>query len=204
MNKGDNITVVMFCLVPVVNEWIVLFIYVDRMHYKICLIVYSYYFCGMEINLDNMSLENLTMLRNSIDNIIHSRKDGYFYICRVRSFGRVWDIDYIHNTYTLQELCDEYSGDNGIVDVYSNNPDLDVVNYAGDNMFIPTIEDYNKWKEYTTLSNYIMYYERNLNDSNTYGPFVTLDVEETKKEIDELKKRLDSMDKDFITPVSYN
>ena len=147
-----------------------------------------------------MSLESLTMLRNSIDNIIHSRKDGYFYICRVRSFGRVWDIDYIHNTYTLQELCDEYSGDNGIVDVYSNNPDLDVVNYAGDNMFIPTIEDYNKWKEYTTLSNDIKYY----NGSNTYGPFVTLDVNEMKKEIEDLKKQLDTMDKDFVSPVSYN
>jgi len=111
----------------------------------------------MEIKLDNMSLESLTMLRNSIDNIIHSRKDGYFYICRVRSFGRVWENNHIHNTFVLQELCDEYSGDNGIVDVYSNNPDLNVVNYAGDNMFIPTIEDYNKWKEYITISNDIKY-----------------------------------------------
>ena len=150
----------------------------------------------MEINLDNMSLESLTMLRNSIDNIIHSRKDGYFYICRVRSFGRVWDIDYIHNTYTLQELCDEYSGDNGIVDVYSNNPDLDIVNYAGDNMFIPTIDDYYKWKEYTTLSRDINNSEKDLLSGKGY--FLP-----SREEIDELKERLADMDKDFIPPVSY-
>jgi len=144
-----------------------------------------------------MSLESLTMLRNSIDNIIHSRKDGYFYICRVRSFGRVWENNHIHNTFVLQELCDEYSGDNGIVDVYSNNPDLDVVNYAGDNMFIPTIEDYNKWKEYTTLSRNISGYEEDL--LNGKGYFLP-----TREEIDEMKELLSNMDNNFISPVSYN
>jgi len=144
-----------------------------------------------------MSLESLTILRNSIDNIIHSRRDGYFYICRVRSFGRVWENKDIYNTYTLQELCDDYSGDNGIVDVYSNNPDLDVVNYAGDNMFIPTIDDYYKWKEYTTLSRNIINYEDNLLSGKGY--FLP-----TREEIDEMKELLSNMDNNFISPVSYN
>ena len=156
----------------------------------------------MEIKLDNMSLESLTMLRNSIDNIIHSRKDGYFYICRVRSFGRVWENNHIHNTFVLQELCDEYSGDNGIVDVYSNNPDLDIQNYAGENMFIPTIEDYNKWKEYTTITNDIKYCERKLNGSDGYNTFTT--IEYIEKQIKDLRERLDNIHMDFVSPVSYN
>ena len=149
-----------------------------------------------------MSLESLTMLRNSIDDAIYSRKDGYFYICRVRSFGRVWENNNIYNTFTLQELCDEYSGDNGIVDVYSNNPDLDVQNYAGDNMFIPTIEDYNKWKEYTTISNEIKHYERDLNGGNSYNVFTTIDF--IKNQIEDLKEQLDNIDMNFVSPVSYN
>ena len=155
----------------------------------------------MEMKLDNMSLESLTMLRNSIDDAIYSRKDGYFYICRVRSFGRVWENNNIYNTFTLQELCDEYSGDNGIVDVYSNNPDLDVVNYAGVTMFIPTIEDYNKWKEYTTISNEIKHYERELNGSDGYNRFTT--IEYIEKQIKDLKEQLDNMHMDFVYPVSY-
>ena len=156
----------------------------------------------MEINLDNMSLESLTMLRNTIDDAIHSRKDGYFYICRVRSFGRVWENNHIHNTFVLQELCDEYSGDNGIVDVYSNNPDLDVQNYAGETMFIPTIEDYNKWKEYTTITNEIKCYERDLNGGNSYNTVTTIDF--IKSQVEVLKEQLDSMDNNFVSPVSYN
>ena len=149
-----------------------------------------------------MSLESLTMLRNTIDDVIHSRKDGYFYICKVRSFGRVWENNHIHNTLVLQELCDEYSGDNGIVDVYSNNPDLDVQNYAGETMFIPTIEDYNKWKEYTTICSEIKYYERKLNGSDGYNVFTTIDF--IKNQIEDLKEQLDNMHMDFVYPISYH
>ena len=36
------------------------------------------------------------------------------------------------NEYATQELCDEYYGDNGIVHVYTNNPNHTISNRGGD------------------------------------------------------------------------
>ena len=100
---------------------------------------------------EEFKIEKLVEMRNELDARIQNYKDGYFYICNVRSYGRNWNEKYIYNTHTLQELCYTYSGEDGIVDVYSNNPYLEVDNY-GDVMY--TREDLEDMK--TELANYDM------------------------------------------------
>ena len=70
------------------------------------------------MELSNLPFEELVELRNKIDGMIRSYKDGYLYICKVRSYGRNWN-ENINNVFELEELCQRYSGDDGIVDVYS-------------------------------------------------------------------------------------
>jgi hypothetical protein len=67
------------------------------------------------MNLSGYTIEQLVELKNEIKNRIYGYKDGYFYICNVRSYGRNWK-ENINNKYTLQELCYRYNGDDGIVD----------------------------------------------------------------------------------------
>ena len=54
--------------------------------------------------------------------------DGYNYITNLRSYGS--NTFEKHTNYaTVSLLCDEYYGDNGIVDVYTNNPLYKKENY---------------------------------------------------------------------------
>jgi uncharacterized protein with ParB-like and HNH nuclease domain len=76
------------------------------------------------MELSNIPIKELVELRNTISNMISSYDDGYLYICKVRSYGRNWTENHIKNVYELEELCDRYNGDDGIVDVYSTNPNL--------------------------------------------------------------------------------
>jgi hypothetical protein len=112
--------------------------------------------------MEMLKLDALVELRNEINQLIQDYKDGYFYICEVRSYGRNWKERDVHNTYTLQELCYQYYGDDGIVDVYSNNPDLSRLDNYGDVCFIPTEEDYETWKHYSYLKNSIPRLEEEL------------------------------------------
>jgi hypothetical protein len=100
------------------------------------------------MNLDNLTMDELISLRNKIENKIQSYEDGYLYICSVRQFGSVWE-ERPSSLYSLRELCDSYYGDNGIVDVYTNNPNLEFPemefeNY-GDVMYIKSEDDYREW-----------------------------------------------------------
>lgn len=160
----------------------------------------------MEMDLTKYGIEELVELQNKIGGIINDYKDGYFYICEVRSYGRNWKDNYIFNTHTLQELCYQYSGEDGIVDVYSNNPHLEIDNY-GDVMFVPTVEDYKKWVEYTSLSYRIPNVEEELDKWDNRGdvPFMhrpTFSPFYTREELDEMKTELVNFDMSFVTPVS--
>ena len=110
------------------------------------------------MNLTKLTMDELISLRNEIEGIIHSYDDGYLYICSVRQFGSVWE-ERPTSLYSLRELCDSYNGDNGIVDVYTNNPNLkfpemEFYNY-GDVMYIKTEGDYRQWIEHTKRKNLI-------------------------------------------------
>ena len=51
--------------------------------------------------------------------------DGYLYLTCLRSYGSLsWKTH--TNEYTVQELCDQYDGEHGLVDVYTTNPNTTV------------------------------------------------------------------------------
>ena len=110
------------------------------------------------MDLTKLSIDELVSLRNKIEGLIYSHDDGYLYICSVRQYGSVWE-ERPNSLYSLRELCDSYHGDNGIVDVYTNNPNLkfpemEFYNY-GDVMYIKTEGDYRQWIEHTKRKNLI-------------------------------------------------
>ena len=167
---------------------------------------YFVYLCPMEMDLSKYSIDELVELRNTINGVISDYRDGYFYICNVRSYGRNWVDKWIHNTHTLQELCYQYDGEDGIVDVFSNNPDLSKIDNYGNVMYVPTIEDYEKSKKYDFLVRIIPEAEETLaewgNRDNIpfqyrprFEPFYTREV------IDRFKSELENFDMSFVAPV---
>ena len=110
------------------------------------------------MDLTKLTMDELISLRNKIEGLIHSYEDGYIYICSVRQFGSVWE-ERPKSFHSLKELCDSYNGDNGIVDVYTNNPNLkfpemEFYNY-GDVMYIKSEDDYREWIKHTKAKNLI-------------------------------------------------
>ena len=158
--------------------------------------------------LKKLTIEELLEVQSKASGIIHDFKDGYFYICEVRSYGRNWKAWDIYNTHTLQELCYQYGGDDGIVDVYSNNPDLSGIDNYGCLKFIPSVEDHKKWKEYMYLKNSIPRHEQELKvweerenvpfrQRPSFAPFYT------REDIDGQKLKLENFDMNFVEPKSY-
>jgi len=165
------------------------------------------YLCRMEMDLSIYSIDELVELKNKISWMINDYKDGYFYICNVRSYGRNWKESGVHNTNTLQDLCYQYGGDDGIVDVYSNNPDLSKLDNYGVVMFVPTEKDYEMWKEYEYTKNSIPRIEEELNawDNRDEVPFRSRPYFApiyTREDVEGLKLKLENFDMSFVTPVS--
>jgi len=70
-------------------------------------------------------------------NLLLKTSDGFKYVTKVRSFGSIrWENH--HNQFTVQELCDEYYGDNGIVDVYTNNKNHTIDTYG--DVYVTSVE----------------------------------------------------------------
>lgn len=145
--------------------------------------------------LSKYKIEELVKLKNDINSRIREYKDGYFYICNIRSHGSVRN-ENIYNLYELQELCYRYDGEHGIVDVYTNNPNMETLDNYGSIMFVQTISDYVKWEKFVKLDYMIKDVEKSLNEWEnrdnipyhsrpTYSPIYT--HEELKGFKDELK-----------------
>ena len=140
--------------------------------------------------------------------MIHTYEDGYIYICRVRSYGRNW-VEYdVKNKETLQELCYKYDGQDGIVDVYSTNPNLSDIQNYGELKYIVSEEDYENWNKYETLKQVISSIKKELYDWDNrdnvpfrqrpmFGPIYTLE------DLDMYKKKLEDFDMSFVSPSPY-
>jgi hypothetical protein len=100
--------------------------------------------------LKNLSIEELQEVQDQATNLIYAYNDGFIYECRVRSYGRSWTEQH-SNPYTVQGLLNQYGGDDGIADIYTNNPDLSVHNY-GDTFYFPTMKDAENWRKHRQLS----------------------------------------------------
>jgi hypothetical protein len=174
----------------------------------LCIINYSSYLCSMEIDLSKYSIGELVELKNEVSNMIDNYKDGYFYICNVRSYGRNWRDNSIHNIHTLQTLCYEYGGEDGIVDVYSNNPDLSMIENYGDLMYITSESDYTKWKNYKYLKDSIPEISKRLDnwENRDNVPFLhrpSFAPMYNREDLDKMVKELADYDMSFVTPTSY-
>jgi hypothetical protein len=162
------------------------------------------------MNLDKLTMDELISLRNKIDNKIQSYEDGYLYICSVRQFGSVWE-ERPSSLYSLRELCDSYYGDNGIVDVYTNNPNLEFsemefYNY-GDVMYIKSEGDYRDWVKYNKEKNFVEDITKRVNEWEEskdkplrYRPMFAPIW--TKEEVEEFTKDFESKTWDFTEPRS--
>ena len=163
-----------------------------------------------EMDFSNYTIDELVELRDKINGLIWEYNDGHVYICEVRSYGRNWVEKGITNVKTLQDLCWEYNGDNGILDIYTTNSDLgeDFSNY-GDTMIIKSLEDYEKWSLYEGHKNiieraeqHIIEYaedqERPYNQRRSY-----FGLNYTQEEVDRMKEELNKLPTDFEPPTRY-
>lgn len=162
----------------------------------------------MKIDLSKYSIGELVELKNEVINMIDNYKDGYFYICNVRSYGRNWRDNNIHNIHTLQTLCYEYGGEDGIVDVYSNNPDLSMIDNYGDLMYIVSESDYTKWKDYEYLKGSIPEISKRLDnwENRDNVPFLhrpSFAPMYNREDLDKMVKELADYDMSFIAPTPY-
>jgi hypothetical protein len=160
------------------------------------------------MDLSNYTIEQLVELKNEVSNMIHTYEDGYIYICKVRSYGRNW-VEYdVKNKEILQELCNKYDGQDGIVDVYSTNPNLSDIQNYGELKYIVSEEDYENWNKYETLKEVISSIKKELYDWDNrdnvpfrqrpmFGPIYTLE------DLDMYKKKLEDFDMSFVAPSPY-
>lgn len=70
--------------------------------------------------------------------------DGYLYVTQMRIFGNVLTQRH-HNAESVQMLCNEFYGDNGIVDVYTTNPHHNITTWCGGCVMVCTEEDINEF-----------------------------------------------------------
>ncbi len=159
------------------------------------------------MEISNYSIEELINLRDKINSIINNYDDNYIYIVTVRSYGRTWK-EHIHNTYTLQELCYKYDGYDGIVDIYSTNPDLSQLHNYGTTMYIKSEQDYQKWEYYEELKRIIPEAEKNWEewDNRDNIPFNQRPYFQpifTKEDIQKMKTELEKYDMNFTPPTNY-
>jgi hypothetical protein len=162
----------------------------------------------MTLDLTQYTIEELITLKSEIESRMSSYVDGYLYICNVRSYGRNWT-ERVNNVHNLRDLCYRYDGDDGIVDVYSTNPDLSMIENYGDVMYIVSEGDYNNWKEYEFRKDMIPKISKELDewDDRNNVPFnsrPTFSPIYSKEDLSEMEKELAEFDMSFTPPVRYS
>ena len=158
----------------------------------------------MELDLSKYTLEEIVSFRDKCTSYINYHMDGYLYICKVRSYGRNWN-EQVGNEFTLQELCYRYFGDDGVVDVYSTNPNLSHIENYGDLMYIESQEDYDRWYYHAYLTKQIIDIEEELDewDNRDNVPFSQRPYFEpiySREDLDGMKKKLAEFDMSFVPP----
>ena len=160
----------------------------------------------IDIDLSKYTLEEVVELKEKCSIHIYHYDDGYEYVCQVRSYGRHWT-ENVKNKHRLQELCNHYDGENGIVDLYTTNPDMSEFYNYGEVNFIESVEDYKKWKEYNDLNKIINDIEKELErwdnkDNVHFGHRPLFKPTFTQEDLLEYKKQLMEYDMSFKSPVS--
>ena len=90
---------------------------------------------------------------NKLYTEILNTSDGFLYVTKLRCYGSI-SFETHKNEFAVQDLCNDYYGDNGIVDVYTNNPNNKISSY-GDVEVMTYDEIINMSKENISMSNAI-------------------------------------------------
>lgn len=163
------------------------------------------------MNLEKLTIKELVELNKKIEYLINTYSDGYLYICVVRQFGSVWE-ERPSNLESLKELCNLYNGDNGIVDVYTNNinlkySEMEFYNY-GDVMYIKSEYDYREWVKYKKSKNLIddivkshKEWDEREKYSFNYRPLKPV---YSKEDLDDMLKEFLTTKWDFVAPLNLN
>jgi len=117
-------------------------------------------YCGIYNykKLNNMEklIEKYQEARNHANELyeeILETSDGFLYVTCLRCYGSLsWQTH--NNEFSVQDLCNDYYGDNGIVDVYTNNPNHNISSY-GDVTVMTEEEMVNMSKDNISMSNAI-------------------------------------------------
>lgn len=163
----------------------------------------------MKVDVSNLLFNELVELRDKINGMIWEYNDGHVYICKVRSYGRNWT-ERINNVSRLRDLCYDYDGENGIVDIYTTNTDLgeNFYNY-GSTKVIKSLEDYEKWNNYNSLTLQIQRAEEEIREDaeDKERPFnqrrFHFRTPYTQEIVDEMKEELKNLPMDFEPPKNY-
>ena len=163
------------------------------------------YFCRMEMDFTQHSVEELRELQNKIGYYIQNLNDGFVYICEVRSYGNNWK-NVLTNERAVNDLCVEYDGYDGIVDVYTTNPDAKIENY-GEVNYIKSEDQYRKWKQSETLISQIKSAEDKLakwndRDNIPFHSRPTFAPMWTEQDILGWRNELETIEWDYEEPVS--
>ena len=150
----------------------------------------------MEMDFTKYSVEELRELQNRIGGYLQTRNDDFVYICEIRSYGKNWVNKYT-NELAVNDLCADYDGYDGIVDVYTTNPDANISNY-GEVNYIKSQEDYDKWYGASSFVADIKNYEDRLKrwEDRENIPFhsrPTFAPMYTQEDIDVLKSKLETI-----------
>jgi len=90
---------------------------------------------------------------NKLYQEILNTSDGFLYVTCLRCYGSLsWQ--HQNNEFSVQDLCNEFYGDNGIVNVYTNNPNHNISSY-GDVTVMTEEEMVNMSKDNISMSNAI-------------------------------------------------
>lgn len=158
------------------------------------------YICAMEMDFTKYSVEELRELQNKIGNYLHDMNDGFIYVCEVRSYGNRWK-NVLTNELAVNNLCVKYDGYDGIVDVYTTNPEANIQNY-GEVNYIKSEKDYDKWKQSNVLMDLIKSTENEIDRFNKgerpFKPFYT------EEDILGWRNELELLEWTYEEPISIN
>jgi len=154
----------------------------------------------MEMDFTKYSVEELRELQNKIGNYLHDMNDGFIYVCEVRSYGNRWK-NVLTNELAVNNLCVKYDGYDGIVDVYTTNPEANIQNY-GEVNYIKSEKDYDKWKQSNVLMDLIKSTENEIDRFNKgerpFKPFYT------EEDILGWRNELELLEWTYEEPISIN
>ena len=154
----------------------------------------------MEMDFTKYSVEELREFQNKIGNYLHDMNDGFIYVCEVRSYGNRWK-NVLTNELAVNNLCVKYDGYDGIVDVYTTNPEANIQNY-GEVNYIKSEKDYDKWKQSNVLMGLIKSTENEIDRFNKgerpFKPFYT------EEDILGWRNELETIEWDYEEPISIN